>query len=298
TVFSMFLFRSFRRRGAFWARSGLDFDGSVHHITTNLAHLSSQNRPKSLKIDLKWYCFFDEWVCNYFPNLDYIFNDKKCTDIEDEIVSFTTIDNTTNPIEEVSSYYHEYHNEDATIEALSNCFQHASLISFLGHGKWYPEHYYESELICADGSLKISKLRLLETKTNPFIALGACEGSVNSLKELKYEAKNFSNWFLQAGARGVLANLWAVTSQSVHDIYSKTFEIYFHEKCSMAQAHRKALIAYRDGNIQWHVKNSSTFLFLNHQNIKPENITNDLKNLLNDCSQPIHWAAGNITGNA
>lgn len=298
--------------------SGVDEDDLVYMIPAgSMSVLPLHTSGK--KIDSGWRCLIDILTPTFLPSLMHVLEEKPpldrnageylgITDLGDELEPATQ---SANPIDVARGAQVASLEKTVTIEALKSALSKCSYACLLCHGSWSQTDPDKSALHLSHGDLNLNDIRSIDFECGPFIAIGACESAIIALNGLEYESLGFPAAFLESGARGVCATLWPVTKSSTMAIYEQMFDSYSKgEQLDMAQAFRRALIDHRNGNIgdsgrtsdEAYIDTLCGVKFLTGLRavdvVGASEYEIDVDEILEDPSNPIHWAGFSIYGNA
>jgi CHAT domain-containing protein/tetratricopeptide (TPR) repeat protein len=179
-----------------------------------------------------------------------------------------------------------------TWRALRDNITHYQILHIATHGKFEPGNASASFIVLGDGQLPIPKIKELVNLGNlHLVVLSACETALGGSGQDGIEVSAISSYFLDRGAKAVLASLWAVNDASTSQLMRQFYTNLSAGKMGKAEALRQAQISLITGKYQSQSKSDrSSVIFPDGQGSGHNSISHDL-------SHPYYWAPFILIGN-
>jgi CHAT domain-containing protein len=188
-------------------------------------------------------------------------------------------------------------NQDFTWRTLRDNISRHPILHIATHGKFEPGNAAASFLVLGNGEkLPIPKIRTLINLGNlHLVVLSACETALGGTGQDGIEISGISSYFLDRGAKAVVASLWAVndasTSQLMQRFYQNLANSTAQQSISKAEALRAAQIALiQDRKIAGHSDRSSVQFTQPSSSRQPA--------IAHNLHHPYYWAPFILIGNS
>ena len=177
-----------------------------------------------------------------------------------------------------------------------NITQH-QILHIATHGKFEPGNAAASFLVLGDGEkLPIPKIKTLINLGNlHLVVLSACETALGGSGQDGIEISAISSYFLDRGAKAIIASLWAVndasTSYLMQRLYQNLADSTEQKPITKAEALRAAQLTFIQGNgTATDGKRSSVE--------QPQSTNSSQSSISHDLRHPYYWAPFILIGNS
>jgi len=168
------------------------------------------------------------------------------------------------------------------------------------HGQFVPGNGYDSYLLLGDGKkLPIPEVQSLRDLNKiHLVVLSACETALGDTGQDGTEIAGLSYYFLNGGAKAVIASLWAVNDEStsllMKQFYSNLAKSTTESPISKAQALRQAQLSLIHGN-QTSTANANSRSIIE---VQPRSEGQSAAITAPEFSHPYYWAPFILIGNS
>lgn len=202
----------------------------------------------------------------------------------------------TNPEDPIGIYPGQlFLNEAFDYRALRNNLRNHQILHIATHGEFVPGRHTDSYLVLGTGEyLQIPDIQDLQhLDTVSLVVLSACETALGGPDNNGVEIAGIAYYFLNGGAKSVMASLWQVNDASTRDLMQSFYTHIAQDGVTKAKALQLAQLSFIQGT-------AATLENPNQRSIQIEAIeaNSSRSNPANPLSHPYYWAPFILIGNS